>query len=149
MYLTYLRRCYLDNALAQSQMAVAGTPLTMAAIDQDLYVLSAVEDHIAPWKSSYKTTQLVSGNTRFVLSSSGHIAGIINPPSPRTRHWTNDDLDPDPDVWRANAVEHQASWWEDWAQWISTRAGDHVPARAIGSAEFPPIMDAPGSYVFG
>jgi len=84
-----------------------------------------------------------------VLTSSGHIAGIVNPPGPKTRHWTNPRLDPDPDVWLAGAEEHRGTWWEDWATWVSTRAGERVAPRAPGSDRYPPIADAPGTYVFG
>ena len=149
MHARYLRECYVKNSLARNELEVAGARLVVSDVKQDMYVLSAIDDHIAPWRSCYKTTQLVQGDTRFVLTSSGHIAGIVNPPGPKTRHWTNPRLDPDPDVWLAGAEEHRGTWWEDWATWVSTRAGERVAPRAPGSDRYPPIADAPGTYVFG
>ena len=108
MHSFYLRTCYLENQLARGEMELAGVRLHLDAVTQDLYLVGAVTDHITPWTSSYNTTQLVKGDTRFVLSSSGHIAGIVNPPSPKARHWTNDDVPPDPEVWLAGATEHEA-----------------------------------------
>ncbi|MGH2650866.1 MAG: PHA/PHB synthase family protein, partial [Actinomycetota bacterium] len=113
------------------------------------YVLSAKEDHIAPWKSGYKTTQLLPGNVRFTLSSSGHIAGIVNPPSPKSRFWSNPKNPPDPGQWLAGAKEHEASWWEDWAGWIGERAGSRREPPTLGSSAHPPVADAPGTYVSG
>ncbi|HEV7535148.1 MAG TPA: alpha/beta fold hydrolase, partial [Acidimicrobiia bacterium] len=89
MHSFYLRSCYIENQLARGAMTLADTPLDLGAVKVDAYVLSAKEDHIAPWTSAYKTTQLLPGNVRFTLSSSGHIAGIVNPPSPKAVHWTN------------------------------------------------------------
>ena len=111
-------------------------------------MLSAVDDHIVPWTSGYKTTQLLGGKHRFVLSTSGHIAGIVNPPSPKAKHWTNDSLPADPHEWKADAELSDGTWWEDWATWIADRGGEMVPAPDhLGSDEYPPIEKAPGSYV--
>jgi polyhydroxyalkanoate synthase len=82
-----------------------------------------------------------------VLSSSGHIAGIVNPPSPKARHWTNDDNPPDPDVWLAGATEHQGSWWEDWLGWAKVHGGQRRKPPPMGSEQHPPIADAPGAYI--
>jgi polyhydroxyalkanoate synthase len=100
-----------------------------------------------PWTSSYKATQLFTSPVRFVLSSSGHIAGIVNPPSPKARHWTNDDASGDADAWLAGATEHEGSWWHDWADWIAQRAGSRGEPPLMGSNEYPPLGDAPGTYV--
>ncbi len=121
--------------------------LDLGAVTQDVYIVGAEKDHIAPWRSSYKTTQLLKGDVRYVLSSSGHIAGIVNPPSKKAKHWTNELTPPDPDAWRAGAVEHQGSWWEDWAGWIAERAGAMVPPPPLGNDRHPPLDDAPGRYV--
>jgi polyhydroxyalkanoate synthase len=111
-------------------------------------VLAAVDDHIVPWVSGYKTAQLLGGHNRFVLSTSGHIAGIVNPPSPKAKHWTNDVLPADPLAWRENATLQSGTWWEDWATWIAKRGGPKVAARQkLGSAEYPPLEAAPGRYV--
>jgi polyhydroxyalkanoate synthase len=147
MHSFYLRTCYLENQLARGEMELAGVRLHLDAVIQDLYLVGAVTDHITPWTSSYNTTQLVKGNARFVLSSSGHIAGIVNPPSPKGRHWTNDENPPDPDTWLAGATEHQGSWWEDWVPWAKARGGQRRKPPPMGSDKHPPIADAPGSYI--
>ena len=147
MHSFYLRCCYVENQLARGEMTLAGTRLDLGAIDEDVYVLSAREDHIAPWRSSYATTQLLGGAARFVLTSSGHVAGIVNPPGGRRVHWTNDELPADPDQWLAGATEHQGTWWEDWAAWIAERSGPRRPPPPMGSAAHPPLGPAPGTYV--
>ncbi|MGH9283403.1 MAG: PHA/PHB synthase family protein, partial [Acidimicrobiales bacterium] len=111
----YLRSMYLENRLARNELEMAGRRLDLGAVDTETYVLAAKEDHITPWLSSYATTGLLGGDVRFVLSSSGHIAGIVNPPGPKRTYWTNDDLDPSPERWRAAATGHSGSWWDDWA----------------------------------
>jgi polyhydroxyalkanoate synthase len=147
MHSFYLRACYIENQLARGEMELAGTRLNLADVKADAYVLSAKEDHIAPWKAAYSTTQLLAGSVRFVLSSSGHIAGIVNPPSPKSKHWTNPDNPPDPEAWLSAAQEHQGSWWEDWTTWIGERAGERRPPPPMGSEVHQPIGDAPGAYV--
>jgi polyhydroxyalkanoate synthase subunit PhaC len=148
MHSEYLRSCFLHNQFAQGELVIGGERLDPAKVEVDTYVLSAVDDHIVPWISGYKTTQLLGGHNRFVLSTSGHIAGIVNPPSPKAKHWTNDDLPPDPEDWKAGAQLRDETWWEDWARWIAERGGPKVAARKVlGSAEHPVLEDAPGSYV--
>src|SRR5438067_8714878 len=149
MHSFYLRACYIENQLARGVMTLADTRLDLGQVKADTYVLSAKEDHIAPWMSTYKTTQLLPGHVRFTLSSSGHIAGIVNPPSPKAMYWSNTDTPPDAKAWLAAATEHKGSWWEDWTAWIAERAGSRRAAPALGSAAHPPIDDAPGNYVFG
>jgi polyhydroxyalkanoate synthase subunit PhaC len=151
MHAFYLRSCYLENQLAKGEMELAGQLLDLGTVAQDVYVLAAEQDHIAPWRSSYKGALLPKGLARFVLSNSGHIAGIVNPPSPKSRHWVgaDGDLPADPDAWRQQAVEHQSTWWEDWATWIGERAGERRPPPRIGSDKHRPQRDAPGEYVLG
>jgi polyhydroxyalkanoate synthase len=148
MHSEYLRSCYLRNEFARGEFEVDGTRLDPGRVDIDTYVLAAVDDHIVPWTSGYKTTQLLGGKSRFVLSTSGHIAGIVNPPSPKAKHWVNESLPADPGEWKANAELVNATWWEDWAAWIGDRGGQMVPAPArLGSDEYPPLEPAPGRYV--
>jgi polyhydroxyalkanoate synthase subunit PhaC len=149
MHSFYLRSCYIENQLARGVMRLADTALDLGQIKSDVYVLSAKEDHIAPWMGTYKTTQLLPGNVRFTLSSSGHIAGIVNPPSPKAIHWTNAENPPDAKAWLAKATEHKGSWWEDWTTWIAERGGDKRTPPEPGSATYPAVGDAPGQYVFG
>jgi polyhydroxyalkanoate synthase len=128
-------------------MSLGGRRLNLDEIEADTYILAAQGDHITPWKSSYATTSLLPSQMKFVLTSSGHIAGIVNPPSPKRRYWTNDHLPEDPDAWLAEASEHTGSWWGDWTEWIAARAGERREARPVGSAAYPPLIDAPGTYV--
>jgi polyhydroxyalkanoate synthase len=145
----YLRECYLENRLAKGTLELAGSTIDPRHVKAETYVLAAKEDHITPWKSSYATTQLVSGPVRFVLSSAGHIAGIVNPPSPKRKYWTNDaePLPADADQWLSQAEEHPGSWWEDWTGWIGARAGERTTPPPLGSQDHPPLDDAPGTYV--
>jgi polyhydroxyalkanoate synthase subunit PhaC len=149
MHSEYLRSCYLNNEFAQGEFMVDGQKVDPGKVEVDTYVLSAVDDHIVPWTSGYKTTQLLGGRNRFVLSTSGHIAGIVNPPSPKAKHWVNEDnLPVDPLEWKEGATLHEGTWWEDWATWIDGQGGSMVNApRKLGSKEHPPIEPAPGSYV--
>ena len=148
MHSRYLRSCFLRNEFARGEFEIDGHRLDPGKVDIDTYVLSAVDDHIVPWVSAYKTTQLFNGDRRFVLSTSGHIAGIVNPPRPKSMHWTNDALPVDPQEWKANAVLQPGTWWEDWATWIANEGGPKVAARrALGSKDYPPIEAAPGRYV--
>lgn len=148
MHSRYLRSCYLKNEFARGEFTVAGVRLDPGAVRQDTYVLSAVDDHIVPWISAYKTSHLLGGDNTFVLSTSGHIAGIVNPPSPKAKHWTNDAHPVDPQAWLADAELHHDTWWNHWTPWIASRAGAMVRApREHGSAQFPVLGDAPGTYV--
>ncbi|UQX11653.1 PHA/PHB synthase family protein [Candidatus Mycobacterium methanotrophicum] len=148
MHSEYLRSCYLHNEFARGQFEVDGTRLDPGRVDVDAYVLSAVDDHIVPWTSAYKTTQLLGGKNRFVLSTSGHIAGIVNPPNPKAKHWVNDSLPADPQEWKANAQLVDGTWWQDWTAWIGERGGERAAApEQLGSRDHPPIQPAPGSYV--
>ena len=124
-------------------------PLDPSAVTGDVYVLAAQEDHITPWRGSYLTTQVLSNaNTRFVLSAAGHIAGIVNPPSPKAWYRTGGDVLPaDSETWLQGTTRHDGSWWEDWAAWIGERAGKRVAPPAMGGDRHPPIADAPGTYV--
>jgi len=151
MHSFYLRSCYVENRLTQGKLELAGQRLDLSKVDQDLYFLSAEQDHIAPWHSSYKGARFPSGDVRFVLSNSGHIAGIVNPPNPKSRHWVGatTELPQDPEEWRATAVMHPVTWWEDWAVWIGERAGKDRTPPPMGSKAHPALGDAPGTYVFG
>ncbi len=148
MHSRYLRSCYLNNEFARGEFEIDGHKLDPGKVDVDTYVLSAVDDHIVPWVSGYKTTQLLGGHSRFVLSTSGHIAGIVNPPGPKAKHWTNDNLPTDPQEWKDGAHLTDGTWWNDWTRWIAKQGGPKVAApRQLGSPEHPPIEDAPGAYV--
>jgi polyhydroxyalkanoate synthase len=112
------------------------------------YFLSTIEDHIAPWKATYPATQILSGPIEFVLGASGHIAGVINPPTKRKYgYWTADRYPDCADEWLEHAERHEGSWWPHCATWLARYAGEMVGARQPGSNEFPPLADTPGQYV--
>ena len=108
-----------------------------------------MEDHIAPWKTTYKGSKVLGGEVRFVLGGSGHIAGIVNPPSAKKYlYWTNDARPDSPEEWFVTATQHPGSWWEDWQAWMDAHnTGEKVPARVPGDGELKPLEDGPGSYV--
>ncbi len=145
----YLRNCYLDNKLARGEMRIGNTPIDLKSIKVPVYNLATREDHIAPAKSVLFGSKLFGGPVRFVLSGSGHIAGVINPPDKhKYQYWTG----PKPrsanlESWLAKATEHPGSWWPDWLAWLKAQGTEEVPARVPGDGALKPIEDAPGSYV--
>jgi len=149
MHSFYLRNMYLENRLVQpGGITLAGEALDLRRIDAPVYQLSTEADHIAPWKSTYALSQLVRGPYRFVLSGSGHIAGVINPPMAKKYHYLTDPANPPtPEAWIAGAQRHEGSWWTDWAAWVAQYGGGQVPARVPGAGALSAIEGAPGSYV--
>jgi polyhydroxyalkanoate synthase len=150
MHSYYLRNMYLENNLAKpGALQMLGVPIDLGRIDQDIFDVATVADHIVPWKSAFKVRELVSGDVHFVLGSSGHIAGGINPPGgKRVRpYWYNPSRTTDPDEWFDGAQKIEESWWVEWLNWLGERSGGEVPARTPGSEAYPPLTDAPGSYV--
>jgi polyhydroxyalkanoate synthase subunit PhaC len=145
----YLRNCYLENRLSAGSMVLDNTLLDLSKVKVPIYNLATREDHIAPADSVLYGSQFFGGPVKYVLSGSGHIAGVVNPPSSgKYQFWTNDNIK---DVtladWLKGAQEHKGSWWPDWRQWLATIDAEEMPARAVGTAALPPIEDAPGSYV--
>jgi len=150
MHSFYLRNMYLKNLLGvPGGITLEGVPIDLSKVEVPAYFISTVEDHIAPWKTTYKGSQYLGGEVRFVLGGSGHIAGIVNPPSARKYHyWTNDARPAAADDWFKTATQHPGSWWEDWQTWMDERnAGEKVPARKPGDGELKPLEEGPGSYV--
>jgi polyhydroxyalkanoate synthase len=150
MYCWYLRHTYLQNELrVPGRLVCCDVPVDLGEIDVPTFVYGSREDHIVPWQGAYESTQLLSGELRFVLGASGHIAGVINPPSKGKRsHWTGDSLPEKADDWLAAATETRGSWWPQWTQWLAGFAGEQRPAPAQpGNARYRPIEAAPGSYV--
>jgi polyhydroxyalkanoate synthase len=145
----YMRNCYLDNKLAKGAMVIGNAPIDLKSIKVPIYNLATREDHIAPAKSVLLGSKFFGGKVRFVLSGSGHIAGVINPPDKHKYHyWTG----PKPrnanlDAWLAKAKDHPGSWWPDWLTWLKRQDPAEVPARSPGDGELAPVEDAPGSYV--
>jgi polyhydroxyalkanoate synthase subunit PhaC len=148
MHSFYLRNMYIRNKLREpGGITLAGVPIDLTKVDIPAYFISTVEDHIAPWKTTYLGAQVLKGPVRFVLGGSGHIAGIVNPPAANKYwYWTNDRLRETADEWLATAEKHEGSWWNDWGQWIAGFGGEKVPARKPGDGGLAVIEDAPGSY---
>ena len=150
MYCWYVRNTYLENRLREpGKTTVLGVPVDLGKITVPAYVLATREDHIVPWRTAYRTNQLLGGETRFVLGASGHVAGIINPASKNKRsHWIGAKPAADPEEWLADGKEKPGSWWADWSTWIERFGDERVKARARpGNAKYKPIEQAPGRYV--
>jgi polyhydroxyalkanoate synthase subunit PhaC len=148
MHSFYLRNMYQENLLVKpGGITLDGVPIDLRKIMTPSFLLSTREDHIAPWRSTYAATQIYRGPVKFVLSASGHIAGVVNPPGGKYGHWENDINPPTPEKWLATATALPDSWWPIWEGWISQYAGGEVPARHPGDGKLKPIEDAPGSYV--
>jgi len=145
----YLRNCYLENRLSTGTMVLDNTLLDLSKVKVPVYNLATREDHIAPADSVLYGSQFFGGPVKYVLSGSGHIAGVVNPPEAgKYQFWTNDNIrDVSLSDWLKGAKEHRGSWWPDWREWLENIDPEKVPARAVGSQALPPIEDAPGSYV--
>jgi polyhydroxyalkanoate synthase len=145
----YLRNCYLENRLSTGSMVLDNTLLDLSKVTVPIYNLATREDHIAPADSVLYGSQFFGGPVKYVLSGSGHIAGVVNPPaSGKYQYWTNDNIrDVTLADWLKGAQDHKGSWWPDWREWLASIDAEEVPARAVGTEALPPIEDAPGSYV--
>ena len=149
MHSFYLRSLYMRNELARGELELAGQKLSLSAVTNDTYVVGAINDHIVPWHASYKTGGLLGGTVRYVLSSGGHIAGIVNPPGPKAWYEAAEYTGADAETWRRENSKHKGSWWEDWTAWSDARAGALVKPPPMGSKQNRAIADAPGEYVLG
>ncbi|MGH8757697.1 MAG: PHA/PHB synthase family protein, partial [Burkholderiales bacterium] len=149
MHSYYLRNMYIKNLLKKpGGLSLAGMPIDLSKVETPAYFLSTVEDHIAPWESTYAGARLMSGPVKFVLGGSGHIAGVINPPSANKYGYrTNTKLGPNPDSWLKGAKQNEGSWWTDWDKWVADYGGEKVSVRVPGSGKLKALEDAPGSYV--
>jgi polyhydroxyalkanoate synthase len=145
MHSFYLREMYQRNRLATpNALTLAGAPIDLSKIKTPSFFLSTREDHIAPWRTTYYGAKILNGPVRFVLSGSGHIAGVVNPPEAKKYgYWTNDTLPQNPEDWMKAAKPHEGSWWPEWEKWLAGFSGEVVAAREPQSS----IEDAPGSYV--
>jgi polyhydroxyalkanoate synthase subunit PhaC len=150
MYAYYIRNMYLENSLRQpGRLSMCGEPVDLRRVDMPGYVLATREDHIVPWRTAYASTRLLGGRIEFVLSASGHIAGVINPASKNRRnYWVRGQSDEDPERWLAAASEQPGSWWSHWADWLAPLGGREVQARVkLGGETHREIEPAPGRYV--
>ena len=149
-----LHRDFVQLALANAlvhpgEAVVLGTPIDLSRITVDTYLVAGIADHITPWTSAYRTVSLLGSRPRFVLSTSGHIAAMVNPPgNPKATYRLNPELPEDPDRWLAGATTTPGTWWDDWAAWLGERSGEErEPPTALGGPGHEPIEPAPGTYV--
>ena len=148
MHSYYLRNMYIHNKLREPKgLTIAGRSIDLSTVTTPCYFISAKDDHIAPWKSTFAGAKLFGGKVRFVLGGSGHIAGIVNPPvANKYCYWANDELTHDAESWLQNADRFDGSWWSDWSVWITSQGSRTVNARKIRNNRTNPFEDAPGSY---
>ena len=150
MYCWYTRNAYLENNIKDpGKTTQCGVPVDLSKVQVPVYLLASREDHIVPWKTAYRSKDLIGRNARFVLAASGHVAGVINPPARNKRsHWLNDDLGSDSQGWFENAQQQSGSWWPDWDAWMKQHSSGTIPApMQPGNARYHPIEPAPGRYV--
>jgi polyhydroxyalkanoate synthase len=144
----YLRNCYLENTLTQGRMELAGKKLNLSDVKIPIYNLATREDHIAPARSVFVGSGYFGGDVEYVMAGSGHIAGVVNPPSlGKYQYWTGDRPVGDFKQWTAQAMENPGSWWPHWHAWIEKQDNTRVPARKVGGGKIKPLADAPGDYV--
>jgi polyhydroxyalkanoate synthase len=147
MHSFYLRNFYVENRLAAGRLEIAGQVVKLGDVTRPTYIVGAENDHIVPWKSAYASTRLLSGPVRYVLSSGGHIAGIVNPPGPKGWYLVGESQPDSADEWREHATRRAGSWWEDWAVWSAEHSGPLVDPPPTGSGTYPVLGDGPGDYV--
>jgi polyhydroxyalkanoate synthase len=151
MHTWYLRNLYLDNKLIKKDaLEIAGQSIDLSRIIQPLYAVTAADDHIAPWRQAFRINNYAAGEKRFVLSSSGHILGIVNPVvnPPKREYWVAPtERHDNPDTWHERAEHRAGSWWEDWVAWLGPHAGELAAPGPVSSKAYPAVGDAPGSYV--
>jgi polyhydroxyalkanoate synthase len=152
MHIEYLRSLFLDNDLAEGRFKVGGEPVTIADIRLPMFVVGTERDHIAPWRSVFKLHLLNDGDLTFVLTSGGHNAGIVSEPGHARRHFRMRTRAADartlgPEQWQEQTAPQDGSWWTEWVRWLDRFSGTQVAPPAMGAHGFPPLGDAPGSYV--
>jgi polyhydroxyalkanoate synthase len=141
----------MENRLVTpGALTVLGMPVDLSRVEADAYLVAGITDHITPWQNCYSSTQLLGGESRFVLSTSGHIAALVNPPGkPKAKYQTNKENPADPQEWLRTAHTEHGSWWPDALGWLGERCGAEKTAPAeLGGGGLAPLVDAPGTYVF-
>jgi polyhydroxyalkanoate synthase len=146
----FLQMGVTNGLVRPGWVTMLGSPVDLAAVDRDTYLVAGITDHLCPWQSCYRSTQLLSGHKRFVLSTSGHIAAMVNPPgNEKARYQVAKDSPEDPQEWLRHAENCHGSWWPDCASWLAERCGEEVAAPGeLGGGGLEPIGDAPGTYVY-
>jgi polyhydroxyalkanoate synthase subunit PhaC len=146
----YLRNTYLENNLVKpGKIEFDGRPLDLGKVTGDIYAVGAEKDHIVPWRSAWSIGRLTGGNVRFTLAAGGHIAGMMAPPDKAKGYWASEETGKyeTPEEWLENAEQHEGTWWEDFISWLEPHSGEQVDPPQVGSDQYPPIEDAPGTYV--
>jgi polyhydroxyalkanoate synthase len=145
----YLRNCYLENNITKGLVTIAGHKIDTSKIKVPVYNLATKEDHIAPAKSVFAGSAFLGGPVRFVLTASGHIAGVVNPPARKKyQYWTGGAPQGTLEDWQKDAEEHPGSWWDDWQVWLESLDGRRIrKKRRPGGSKLKPLADAPGTYV--
>ncbi|MBI4787355.1 MAG: class I poly(R)-hydroxyalkanoic acid synthase [Chloroflexi bacterium] len=145
----YLRNCYIENNLVKpNRIRMFGQGIDLSCIQTPSYVVAGIEDHIVPWRSAHRTRALFSGSTRLILGSGGHIGTTVNPPSAiKGFYYSNDSDTTDSDQWLKTAQRNPGSWWPDWNKWLDTQSGAKVAPPSLGGTAYPPLANAPGTYV--
>jgi polyhydroxyalkanoate synthase len=141
---------FIGNTLLTPGAAIVlGTPVDLRQVKTDLYVVGALTDHLVPWQSAYAATQAFGGDVRYVLSNSGHIQALVNPPgNPKASYYLGELTPPDPAEWLSRARKLSGSWWEDWAEWTIARSGEQkAKPHTPGNRKHPVVEIAPGRYV--
>jgi polyhydroxyalkanoate synthase len=149
MFCWYLRNTYLENKLREPGATVqCGEPVDLGTIEVPAFLYASREDHIVPWQTAYKSTELLAGDLTFVLGASGHIAGVINPPAKNKRNFWVGEVEPEAETWLAHARSEPGSWWPTWSAWLEEHAGQRIAApRRPGNRQYPIIEPAPGRFV--
>jgi len=150
MYAYYIRNLYLENRLREpGALTMLGEKIDLSRIDAPAYVYASRDDHIVPWRSAFRTLDLVGGNTAFALGASGHIAGVVNAPEAQKRnYWTNEARARSTDAWFADATSHPGSWWPHWYRWLAGhKGGERAAPKRTGNSAYPRLARAPGKYV--
>lgn len=149
LHIDILKKLYLEDQLTEGKFIMGGRSLDLRAIDMDLFSVGTERDHIAPWKSVYRIPHFVTSPIKFILTSGGHIAGIINPPeNNKGKYFRNGILGKGPEHWLATAKIQEGSWWTEWVEWLKKRTGDDIPAPKCPVSKDYDLGDAPGTYVF-
>lgn len=144
----YLRAVCLNNGLMKNAIEIAGVTPRVTDIEDPIFAVATISDHIAPWKASFRGLATLSGSKSLILSESGHIAGIVNPPDAKKYgYWTNPAAFESPEQWQEGATRHKGSWWPKWARWLRQKSGKRVPAPVAGHPDYPVLAKAPGTYV--
>ena len=146
----FLDMIFTNPFLNPGTMVVGGHEIDMTKVDHDTYVIAGTTDHITPWKAVYETARLYGDKTTFILSNSGHLQSLLNPPgNPKAWYMKGEAKQTDPDAWAEKAKKHEGSWWMDWADMLKKKSGKQVAApKSPGNKKYPALGPAPGTYVF-